>query len=111
MSSAANSARAATDPPAEETAPFGGAAVSVVGVKKQFDVTKALDGASFSANLGEVHAIFGGNGSGKSTLAKVISGVLPIDAGQVNILGHTPGSPHEARAIGVATVFQEVLVA
>jgi ribose transport system ATP-binding protein len=83
----------------------------VVGVRKQFEVTKALDGASFSAALGEIHAIFGGNGSGKSTLAKVISGVLPIDAGQVNILGHTPSSPHEARGIGVATVFQEVLVA
>lgn len=111
MSDAATSALAATASQAEDAAPFGAAAVSVVGVRKQFDVTKALDGASFSAKLGEVHAIFGGNGSGKSTLAKVISGVLPIDAGQVNILGHTPGSPHEARAIGVATVFQEVLVA
>jgi Raf kinase inhibitor-like YbhB/YbcL family protein len=91
--------------------PFGTRGVSVVGVRKYFDVTKALDGASFRASLGEIHAIFGGNGSGKSTLAKVISGVLPIDAGQVNILGHTPNSPHDARAIGVATVFQEVLVA
>jgi ribose transport system ATP-binding protein len=96
---------------AKEAALAGSAAVSVVGVRKQFEVTKALDGASFHATLGEVHAIFGGNGSGKSTLAKVISGVLPIDAGQVNILSHTPGTPHEARAIGVATVFQEVLVA
>ena len=99
---------------AEESAaaaPFGSYGVSLVGIRKSFDVTRALDGASFSARLGEIHAIFGGNGSGKSTLAKVISGVLPIDAGQVNILGHTPNSPHDARAIGVATVFQEVLVA
>ena len=80
-------------------------------MRKSFDVTKALDGCSFSASLGEIHAIFGGNGCGKSTLAKVISGVLPIDSGQVNILGHTPNSPHDARAIGIATVFQEVLVA
>src|SRR5271170_5748969 len=93
------------------SAPFGTRGVSVVGVRKSFDVTKALDGASFGATLGEIHAIFGGNGSGKSTLAKVISGVLPVDSGQVNILGHTPNSPHDARAIGIATVFQEVLVA
>jgi ribose transport system ATP-binding protein len=92
-------------------APFGGRGVSVVGVHKSFDVTRALDGCSFNSSLGEIHAIFGGNGCGKSTLAKVISGVLPIDSGQVNILGHAPSSPHEARAIGVATVFQEVLVA
>ena len=94
-----------------EGAGFGTPGVSVVGVRKSFDVTRALDGCSFSASLGEIHAIFGGNGCGKSTLAKVISGVLPIDSGQVNVLGHTPGSPHEARAVGVATVFQEVLVA
>ena len=92
-------------------APFGERGIAIVGVRKSFDVTRALDGCSFSAALGEIHAIFGGNGCGKSTLAKVISGVLPVDAGQVNVLGHTPGSPHEARAIGVATVFQEVLIA
>ena len=87
------------------------AASPMVGVRKSFDVTKALDGATFSASLGAIHAIFGGNGCGKSTLAKVISGVLPVDSGQVNVLGHTPNSPHDARAAGIATVFQEVLVA
>ena len=55
--------------------------------------------------------MFGGNGSGKSTLAKVVSGVLPINSGQVSVLGHAPATPHEARALGIATVFQEVLVA
>jgi ribose transport system ATP-binding protein len=92
-------------------APFGARGISLVGVRKSFDVTRALDGCSFSASLGEIHAIFGGNGCGKSTLAKVISGVLPVDSGQVNVLGHTPNSPGDARAIGIATVFQEVLVA
>jgi ribose transport system ATP-binding protein len=85
--------------------------ISLVGVRKSFGPTRALDGCSFSASLGEIHAVVGGNGSGKSTLAKVISGVLPIDAGQVSVLGRAPGSPHEARATGIATVFQEVLVA
>ena len=94
-----------------DTSPFVQAGISVTGVRKYFEVTKALDGCSFNASLGEIHAIFGGNGSGKSTLAKVISGVLPVDAGQVNVLGHTPKSPNDARAIGIATVFQEVLVA
>ena len=92
-------------------APLAERGVSVIGARKSFDVTRALDGCTFSASLGEIHAIFGGNGCGKSTLAKVISGVLPVDSGQVNVLGHTPSSPHDARAIGIATVFQEVLVA
>jgi ribose transport system ATP-binding protein len=101
----------ATAPTGSDAPPFVPLGISIVGVRKSFDVTKALDGCSFSASLGEIHAIFGGNGSGKSTLAKVISGVLRVDAGQVNVLGHTPNSPNDARAIGIATVFQEVLVA
>ncbi|MGP0060386.1 MAG: sugar ABC transporter ATP-binding protein [Beijerinckiaceae bacterium] len=93
------------------TAASGVAAISVVGLKKFFGVTRALDGCNFSANLGEIHAIVGGNGSGKSTLAKVLSGVLPADSGRVTVLGRTATSPYEARDIGLAMVFQEVLVA
>lgn len=86
-------------------------AISISDVRKSFGVTRALDGCSFTASLGEIHAIVGGNGSGKSTLAKVMSGVLPVDSGHVSILGHRPISPYDARALGIATVFQEVLVA
>ena len=85
--------------------------VSVVNVRKYFGPTRALDGCSFSARAGEIHAIIGGNGCGKSTLAKVISGVLPIDGGSVSILGEAPSTPAESRATGIATVYQEVLVA
>ena len=85
--------------------------ILVTDVTKTFGVTRALDRVSFSANLGEIHAIVGGNGCGKSTLSKVISGVLPVDSGHVSILGHTPSTPREARQAGIATVFQEVLVA
>ncbi len=98
-------AHAAAAPP---TATRG---IAIVGVRKSFGMTKALNGCNFSANLGEIHAIVGGNGCGKSTLAKVISGVIQIDAGQVSVLGRSPAAPHEARAAGIATVFQEVLVA
>jgi energy-coupling factor transporter ATP-binding protein EcfA2 len=79
-------------------APSGNSAISVVGLKKFFGVTRALDGCNFSANLGEIHAIVGGNGCGKSTLAKVLSGVLVADSGRVTVLGRAPASRHEARA-------------
>jgi len=78
---------------------------------KSFGVTKALDGVNFSANFGEIHAIVGPNGCGKSTLAKVLSGVLPIDKGKVSVMGHFPTSPVMARDLGIATVFQEVMIA
>ena len=92
-------------------APTTGGGIAIVGVRKSFGVTKALNGCSFHARLGEIHAIVGGNGCGKSTLAKVISGVVQVDSGQVSVLGRSPAAPHEARAAGIATVFQEVLVA
>ena len=85
--------------------------VYVQDVHKYFGVTKALNGVNFNANFGEIHAIVGGNGCGKSTLAKVMSGVLPIDKGKVSVMGHTPTSPVMAREMGIATVFQEVMIA
>ena len=85
--------------------------IAIVGVKKSFGSTQALRGVNFHARMGEIHAIVGGNGCGKSTLAKVISGVVPVDSGQVSVMGLSPAAPHEARAAGIATVFQEVLVA
>ena len=88
-----------------------GGDIYVQDASKSFGVTKALNGVNFTANFGEIHAIVGGNGCGKSTLAKVISGVLPLDKGKVSIMGHSPNSPIEAQRIGIATVFQEVMIA
>lgn len=85
--------------------------IIVRNVKKFFGPTRALDGVNFSARAGEIHAVVGGNGCGKSTMAKVVSGVLPVDSGSVSILGETPSTPAESKAIGISTVYQEVLVA
>jgi ribose transport system ATP-binding protein len=87
------------------------ATVDISAVRKTFGPTVALGGANLRAYEGEVHAIVGGNGSGKSTLAKVMSGVLIPDSGQVSILGKSASTPVEAKALGVANVYQEVLVA
>ena len=85
--------------------------IVVRNVKKYFGPTRALDGVSFTARAGEIHAVVGGNGCGKSTMAKVVSGVLPIDSGSVSILGEAPTTPAESKALGISTVYQEVLVA
>ncbi len=86
-------------------------AVVVKNVSKSFGEARALRACSFSARSGEVHAVVGENGSGKSTLAKLLAGVLHPDIGSVTVNGASPASPLGARKLGVAVVFQEILVA
>lgn len=86
-------------------------AISVINVNKSFGETRALQGASLKADLGEIHAIVGENGSGKSTLAKILSGVVLADSGQVDVLGGAPASPTQAIANGISTIFQEMMLA
>lgn len=86
-------------------------AVEVVDVHKSFGETRALRGASLLARSGEIHAIVGENGSGKSTLAKIVSGIILPDSGRVDVLGMAPTRPVEAIAAGVATIYQEMMLA
>ncbi len=88
-------------------------AASVVdcsGLGKAFGGVRALDDASFSACLGEVHALVGENGAGKSTLIKALGGRLRPDTGSIRLKGQpvTLMAPQDAHRLGVWTVFQEL---
>ncbi|HLX19428.1 MAG TPA: sugar ABC transporter ATP-binding protein [Gaiellaceae bacterium] len=85
-------------------------AIEGVDVSRSFGGVRALHEASFSADFGEVHALVGENGAGKSTMIKILSGVLRPDAGTIRIRGEDVDfrNPHDARALGVGTVFQEL---
>ena len=82
----------------------------MLGVSKVFPGVRALDHVDFRVEAGEVHALMGENGAGKSTLIKIMTGALRRDEGEIRIDGRPVeiGSPGEARAIGVGTVYQEV---
>ncbi len=80
-----------------------------VEVGKSFPGVRALDGVSFAAQAGEIHAIVGENGAGKSTLMKILSGVHQPDDGCIEIDGR-PVRLADARAaqrLGIAIVHQE----
>jgi ABC-type sugar transport system ATPase subunit len=81
-------------------------------LRRTFGETIALDSCSLAVRPGEIHALVGENGSGKSTLIKILSGILPPEAGVLNWNGAPArlGSPRAAQQSGLATVFQETLV-
>ncbi|MCA1570693.1 MAG: ABC transporter ATP-binding protein [Chloroflexi bacterium] len=58
----------------------------VVGRKKK-DVI-AVDAVSISIRRGEIYGILGANGSGKSTLIRLVSTLLTLDGGRVEVFGH-----------------------
>lgn len=83
------------------------------GVNKRFGAVQALTDVDFRIEAGEVVALVGDNGAGKSTLIKTVSGVGLADDGDFRFLGE-PASisgPHDATALGIATVYQDLALA
>jgi ABC-2 type transport system ATP-binding protein len=58
----------------------------VVGRKRKPVV--AIADVSLRLERGDIHGILGANGSGKSTLIRLISGLLTLDEGRVEVFGH-----------------------
>lgn len=87
--------------------------LSARGIGKRFGATRALEDCDLEIRRGEIHALVGENGSGKSTLIKILSGVFTQDAGMIEWRGAAVSfrRPRHAQQAGVATVFQETLVA
>ena len=83
------------------------------GVEKSFGPVRALQGVDLVVGKGEVHALLGENGAGKSTLMKVLSGAYQADAGELTLDGeaYAPRGPQQARARGVAMIYQELALA
>lgn len=80
------------------------------GISVVFPGVRALDGVSFDAHAGQVHALMGENGAGKSTLLKVLSGVNHVAEGALWIDGkrHVFSNTREALREGIAIIYQEL---
>jgi len=87
--------------------------LSARGITKSFGAVQALRGVDFEVYPGEVVALIGDNGAGKSTLINVITGVFPPDSGEIIFEGRRVEfeTPHDARDLGIETVYQDLAVA
>jgi len=61
--------------------------IKVENLRKSFDKITAVDGISFSIEIGEVFGLLGPNGAGKTTTINMIVGVLKPDSGAIDING------------------------
>jgi simple sugar transport system ATP-binding protein len=79
---------------------------------KNFGVTRALAGVSFTLAAGEIHALLGENGAGKSTLVNLLYGLLRPDSGTIILEGKpfTPHSPAEAIRAGLGMIHQHFML-
>jgi general nucleoside transport system ATP-binding protein len=77
-------------------------------IRKSYPAVVANDDVSLTVQPGEIHAVLGENGAGKSTLMKIIYGAVQPDAGSMAFDGKpvTIKNPVDARALGIAMVFQ-----
>jgi ABC-2 type transport system ATP-binding protein len=73
--------------------------VLAVGLRKSFGAraktVEAVRGVDFSVNRGEIMGLLGPNGAGKTTTLRMLTTLLPIDAGTAMVAGydvvHQPG--------------------
>jgi len=77
-------------------------------VTKRYPGVVANDQVSLTVGAGSIHAVLGENGAGKSTLMKIIYGAVKPDDGAMLFDGRAVHirNPQEARALGIAMVFQ-----
>lgn len=84
--------------------------LSGTALRKRFGGLVVADGFDFELPGGEVIGLVGPNGAGKTTLFNLLTGVVPLDSGSVELLGRdvTLRSMDEMVRAGMARTFQDV---
>jgi len=77
-------------------------------LRKNFGATEIIRGVTLDVAGGERHALIGPNGAGKTTLFDLISGRLPLTAGEIFLDGTRIDGlpPHRINRLGLSRSFQ-----
>jgi branched-chain amino acid transport system ATP-binding protein len=86
------------------------AILSIQHITKQFVGLKALDDVSLELRQGEILGLIGPNGSGKTTLINVVTGLLPLTSGKIDLNHHdlSKAPPHKIARAGIARTYQTI---
>ncbi len=80
--------------------------ITVENITHHYGTRCALDDVSLTVSQGEVFCLLGPNGSGKTTLFKILSTLMPLTSGTVNILGFDLHTKAKAIRKLMGVVFQ-----
>ena len=85
-------------------------AISARAVRKSFGEHIVLGGVDLTVTEGTIFSLLGPNGAGKTTMVRILSTLIPADAGDVQVGGHdVTADPDAVRAlIGVTGQFSAV---
>ena len=73
---------------------------TVNNVGKSFGDKQVLSGINMQLHQSEILSVLGPNGAGKTTLINTMLGRLSLDAGEISLFGHPPGSMLVKRQTG-----------
>ena len=81
--------------------------ITVENLSHNYGTRCALDNVSFSVTCGDIFCLLGPNGSGKTTLFNILSTLIPIGSGSVNICGYDLKTDVNAIRKLLGVVFQQ----
>ncbi len=88
--------------------------LEVKAVSKRFGGVQALKNVSLSVSEGEIVGLIGPNGAGKTSFFNCITGLMPIDEGDILFLGGSVSlrslAPHHILESGIARTFQNLRI-
>ena len=92
--------------------PDGGSLLQVRGLRKSYGSRRVVHDVSLDVRSGEVVGLLGPNGAGKTTSFYMIVGLVPADAGSINVDGqpieHMP--IHRRSRLGLSYLPQEASI-
>ncbi|WP_422037849.1 ATP-binding cassette domain-containing protein [Roseibium sp.] len=87
--------------------------VEMSNIEKHFGGIRAVNGVSLDLYPGEVVGVLGHNGAGKSCLMRILSGAMIANEGTIKVNGERAEiqNPHDARDLGIETIYQTLALA
>lgn len=85
-------------------------AISINSVSKRYGDLQALQNVDLKVEKGEFFGLLGPNGAGKSTLISALAGLLRVDSGRLEILGHDVQRDYRSARRNLGVVPQEIVM-